>query len=786
MAQLALKYSSTVSNAFSDLTLKKPISELSKMQNGLSVTVHTESSKKVSNEVWRIDKDGTAIVCERMGGLKLNLCAPSFKKLDISTICKISDSNNSDNVVRMQYIDVELSANVFSMVSFENEDACITFLRVIGYLMTKTRLTDAHERQISHICKVFDSLDQDGNGFLSFTEIERLFPRLNLKKKDKLFDYLYKKLTIESRVGMSTNEFFKFYHVISRLPDVEFIFVTYAFSNGSINVQHFDRFLKHEQKEKRTTEEISSLFDKLEVNSSAIKGCEFTLDGFMSYLFSESENSLKNPKFLVKPHIDSNRPLNEYFVKSCFITSSPKHTTIQLYTQALQKGFRHFEIDLYGVVETDRIVVGSSMESMAPVDLSQILDVFSECSDDFYPIILTLKIHFENPKLFEILFKTLIANIEKKLIIFDEKSKEMPIPNELFGKILIRSSISYAKKSEDPENKFQFNRLISLDDVRISSKKDASKKEDSSAHNTAENEDSDSAEKWYTTLSFDQSIFAQFGSTDQKKALSSTSSYFVSVVPTNTFQSCSPTFFFNFGVQSVVVPYNNKDENGQINDAFFENNANCGYMLKPLDMAIAANQPKEEEEDQEAKIAFENVSMISNFSHFPACDVIRTSISIICGRFMPDISIKPFIYLKLHGPTLLYGSTNVAEANRDVYRISPRWNNLFQFDLPVSIYRQTVLVISLCDNAALSKTNLPTSAKQSSIGTCAIHISTLRPGFRNVPLLDSAGNSLNPTSILIHTRKSRVSESTMSAHNSSFGSITRRSNEEDFNQIINT
>jgi len=777
MAQITLRYSRSASGKFTDLTLQKPVSELDRLFNGIPVTRHVDSSHKIFKEIWRLDAKLSCIICERLGGLRLNLCSPSMRKMDISAILKISDHSESDNVVKMRYIDPEHSKKVETYLSFEDEVSCVAFLKCIGYLMTKTRLNEAHERQFSHICKVFDALDADSNGFLSLAELENLYPKLNIKKKDKLFEYLHLKLATESSIGMSTNEFFKFYHTLSRLPDVEFIFVTYAYSNGSINVQQFSKFLQHEQHESKKPNQVMDLFRALEVNVNAIKGCEFTLDGFMAYLFSETHNSCKNPKFTLQPHLKHNELFTNYFVKSCYIIPAGEKTAA-IYKEAFDNGFRHFELDLFGSSDSKHIIVASQKQSALPIELSAILTVINECiTKSTLPVILTLNLDFSKPEFYYTLANTLISLIEQKMCVFDDDDAPEPTLEELAGKILIRSSIKDAQNNEQDHDDecIRLSKLIALDHVILNPNSQFAKDLARSSEPEVERK---VTEKWNTTVSFDQTVFANLSNINEGKALITTSQYFVSVSPKNSFLGTTPTLFYNFGVQSVVMPYSSFNLNSQINDAFFEHNGNCGYMMKPNDMKEAAEQADIATFEDKKDITADNASILTNFSHFPAQDMLKVSISVICGRFMPDIQCKPYVYLELYGPSPMFGCTDVVDAKRDVYRISPRWNNSFEFELPVAVYRQTVLQISLKDDQ-----KAVSNSKDALIGSCSIHISSLRSGFRNVPLVDASGKTLSPTSVLIHTKKNRAADS---FHNQTDMSNHQSNglNEEGFNRMM--
>ncbi|MES1905254.1 MAG: 1-phosphatidylinositol 4,5-bisphosphate phosphodiesterase delta-1, partial [Paramarteilia canceri] len=671
---------------------------------------------------------------------------------EISTILRISELEDSENVIKIDYIDNFKSKTLSSHVSFTNDQDCICFLKSLGYLLTKSRLSEAHERQVKYQIKVFESLDADNNGFLTLEELEKLYVKLKIPKKDELFKYLYSKIALSSENGLSAKEFITFYNTLCVLPDIELIFCTYALSYGSINVQQFVRFMKLEQKEKITSDGAVEIIKKYEVNKNAAKGLEMTLDGFINYIFSNA-NQWETDSFIATPHQSSEYALTDYFVKSCFIVNKPDTSILESYANAAKEGYRHFELEIY-VQSKHNLILLSSRESIEPIDLAGVLNTLNTHADLTYgPLILTLHLNFDCPTGLNILTNTLIKCFEKKLCIFDETVNKMPSLLELYKKVLIRSSLSKLSEIEkniskngdtdNPEN-ISFRSMVAFNEVAI---------------DDVPNDSDD----WNLTITFPKSKFASFSDIEEEKALHLTSSYFVSVSPRNTFQMVPPTTFYNFGVHSVLQPYPKNDISNTTNDAFFKLNGNCGYVLKQEAMRKYVPQIPNSTLEYNASVI--NTTNIQN-------DIsINVSISIISARFIPKMSIKPFIHLELFGPVPMFGSTDVAEGFRDSYKINPRFNNQFEFELPKNAYKQTVLQVSLWDNQALL--GMVDSTDQI-LGRCCVHLANLKQGFRNIHLTDDNGKILSPTTILIHVKKSRVKENISTqntsniVHNNSF------------------
>jgi len=515
---------------------------------------------------------------------------------------------------------------------------------------------------------------------------------------------------------------------------------------------------------------------------------------------AKKHNSIKNPKFLAQPHQRTDQPLDKYYVKSCFIipeivsnakTNEKPKKIVDLYKEALDKGFRHFEIDLMASKDDNSIRAGCKKQSSPTVELSRLLTVFNSADLSKGPLILTLNLHFDAPEHLITLSSSLISAFTTKLL--DLKSSVIPTLGSLFNHILIRSSLAKAleieKGATNIDDKFEFSKLISLDAVNLHAKKPsengAEKLNGSASHsNTAnqinnsststnrENGSHENGEKKldenyknnegsndieesenndpFKTLIFDALKFANFSSLQEEKALMITSEYFTSVSPSTSYQLSHPTLFWNHGVQSVFIPYPQKDVHSELNEAFFEANGNCGFVLKSTSILGAANTDSLNPPMPKPRHHFEddNLSAISMGSQMSS-DNVWISLSVICARLISDINIKPFVYAELYGPTPMYGSTDVADSRKDTSKINPRFNNQFQIIIPKANYRNSVLQISLWDNNAIE------SGKGTQmLGRCSMHVSTMRQGFRVVNLEDEKGNSLDPTTILIHVKKS--------------------------------
>jgi len=800
MAQLTLRFVDSASAACTNSTFQMPKTDMSLLMNGISVNRFDDATQKSSQEFWKLDSSKDSIICERLDAYKLFppfVCSQRTSTLDIQTILKATEMSESALSLRLHYINQEKRKTVSCILSFANEVTCKCFLKAIGYMINKSRLKDAKMRRFNYICTVFSQHDKDGNGYLDKSELQKVYADLKIRQNDNLFDYLYKKFSnsqssqldfkvsgqnrSDSNQGLSVNDFVRLYTMLYTLIDVELIFCTYALSNGSINVQHFARFLKNEQREQIPPAQCEKIIKDVEVSPDAQEGCDLTLDGFIGFLFSDKHNSIKNLSFIKKPHQPMDMPFDRYFIKSCFIVSdsesgTPKKLAMH-YESALKEGFRHFEIDLYASKDSMSVFASYANESSSKIEISKLISVLKKADLSNGPLLLSLNIHFkgdDSPKHLKALANTLISGFGEMMGVFSNVSHSFPTLKDLFGKVLIRSSLSKCLKieSEGEEADVKFSSLIAFDNLgdaqESMNNSDNQKSADDTEVNingtngdsndqTNENKPAATTEKnvspptpsKYQTLSFKSAVYAKFSSMNEEQAVNIANDYFVSVSPENSFQNSHPTMFWNFGVQSVFLPYPKSNLHSELNNAFFEMNGNCGYVAKPKD--ILEYEASNDKLSMSRTFDDDNMSTISTNTQMPG-DHVTVTISVICAHLISKISTKPFVYVELYGPKPMFGATDVAEGKKDTSKINPRFNNQFVITIPKSAYQNTIVQISLWDYKAISNGE----QKEEILGRCSVHIHAMRQGFRVVNLKDDKGTPLDPTSILVHVRKNKT------------------------------
>ncbi|KAI3836864.1 hypothetical protein MKW98_005197 [Papaver atlanticum] len=228
--------------------------------------------------------------------------------------------------------------------------------------------------------------------------------------------------------------------------------------NGIMTVDNFQDFLFHYEGEKDTTKERAQriMDEVLKQQHHHVKIFhrkeEFNLEAFFRFLFSDS-----NPPLLPQVHHDMTEPLSHYFIytgHNSYLTGnqiSSKCSDVPI-IQALQKGVRVIELDLWPNSSKDNIDVVHGWTLTTRVDLIKCLRSIKEYAfvASPYPVVITLEDHL-TPDLQSKVAKMITDTYGKMLFIpGKEGSAEFRSPESLKYRILI--STKPPKKHQEPKD----------------------------------------------------------------------------------------------------------------------------------------------------------------------------------------------------------------------------------------------------------------------------------------------------------------------------------------------
>ncbi|KAL0802264.1 hypothetical protein Bca101_057440 [Brassica carinata] len=231
----------------------------------------------------------------------------------------------------------------------------------------------------------------------------------------------------------------KYHHAASVAPpEVKILFEKYS-EKGAMSVDHLLRFLTDVQKQdKATREEAQAIVNAL--SSLLHRNC-IHLDAFFKYLFGVDNSPLASHEV----HQDMDDPLSHYFIftgHNSYLTGNQLSSDCSEVPiiEALQKGVKVIELDLWPNSDEDGINVVHGRTLTSPVELIKCLRAIKAHAFDVsdYPVVVTLEDHL-TPQLQAKVAEMLTETFGDMLFAPTpgECLKELPSPEFLKKRILI-------------------------------------------------------------------------------------------------------------------------------------------------------------------------------------------------------------------------------------------------------------------------------------------------------------------------------------------------------------
>lgn len=190
---------------------------------------------------------------------------------------------------------------------------------------------------------------------------------------------------------------------------------------------------------------------------------------------------------------------------------------------------------------------------------------------------------------------------------------------------------------------------------------------------------------------------------------------------------------WNVGTQMVALNYQTPDRSMQLNQGRFLRNGNCGYLLQPSSMKIPVFNPYD-------KATLQGVSPLTiTLTVIGARHLVKT------GRGIAS----PFIEIEIAGLDMdchKYKTQTISDNG-----LNPMWkeNNFVVFDL-------------LCPDLALIRfvvQDEDTFGEPNFLGQATYPVSSIKSGYRSIPLKNGFGEDLEMAAILIHLEMRNPCES---------------------------
>eukprot|EP01065_Artemidia_motanka_P022632 TRINITY_DN2683_c1_g1_i3.p1 TRINITY_DN2683_c1_g1~~TRINITY_DN2683_c1_g1_i3.p1 ORF type:complete len:781 (+),score=227.26 TRINITY_DN2683_c1_g1_i3:562-2904(+) len=500
------------------------------------------------------------------------------------------------------------------------------------------------------------------------------------------------------------------------------------------------------------------------------KQAAMSREQFTNYLLSAQHNSWYTPSHRARVYQDMDRPLSEYFINSShntYLTGGQlwSRSCAEEYKICLEKGCRCVELDCWNgsddwgqepVIHHGRTLTTTvSFESVCKV-----IDKYAFSTSE-YPVILSLEVHTDSARqvrMVELMKKCFGA----KLLPMPEESlrdglyvtggvpwvdsKTPFTPNGLRGRVLVKCKVHAeyqsplqpaASPSADSESEEAF--ASELDDgagccAPRRQQKDKPSKHSKigrdlskvvflkGRHGLRRSDDAShepfAAVQLHEICSLADSAFRRRVQDDRGRAAMKDVNrcMFTRVYPAGTrvwSDNHDPVPAWNVGVQMVALNFQQLDFPVRLNDAKFQDNGGCGYLLKPehLRLKDSAVTPQ-------------------------AASTLRVKVISGCQIPKPNLAIKgknvhPYVCVLLSG--IKGDSSRVPKKTRVIpgNGFDPLWNEDFVFR--VQSVGLAMLTLRVVDNDT-------TTGIDDVIAEASVPLTSLRCGYRCVPLRNHRDN----------------------------------------------
>ncbi|XP_039663658.1 1-phosphatidylinositol 4,5-bisphosphate phosphodiesterase zeta-1-like isoform X3 [Perca fluviatilis] len=485
----------------------------------------------------------------------------------------------------------------------------------------------------------------------------------------------------------------------SRRAEIQHLYQCYTSEQTILPACALLRFLHKEQMELTANEEMAeSLIDRYEIEETARESRSMTFEGFLRYMESKDCCLFDQAHTSVYQYMD--QPLTNYFISTShntYLTGDQLvgKSHLDAYFCALRKGCRCLEIDCWDGPDMEPVVYhGYTLTTK--IFFKDVITTVEQHAFEVsaYPVILSLENHCSKEQQ-EVMAQYLISILGEKLLrtpLDHPTTGDLPSPNK--KKVAVAEALS---------DLVVYTRSVKF--ISFSHSKD----------NQNYYENTSMAEKKARKLA--KASGADFVQHNQK--------FLSRIYPAGSRTSSSnynPQEFWNVGSQLVALNFQSLGLPMDLNDGRFQDNGGCGYVLKPA------------------------VLMSSQRSFDPGCSQhghkpTHLLLKVISGSNLPisrsGKALDPFVRVEMHGIASDSHRKNTHTVKNN--SLSPHWDA----DMNFSISVPELCLIRFC---VREQTGLLSSEF---VGQYTLPFTSLKKGYRWVPLRSRDGCSLDPASLFV-------------------------------------
>uniref|UniRef100_A0AAR2K7B3 Phosphoinositide phospholipase C n=2 Tax=Pygocentrus nattereri TaxID=42514 RepID=A0AAR2K7B3_PYGNA len=307
--------------------------------------------------------------------------------------------------------------------------------------------------------QTFEEADKNGDGLLNIDEIYQLLHKMNVNLPRRKVKQMFQEADTDDQQGTLTfEEFSVFYRMMSLRRDLFLLLMCFSEKKDQLTAEELGNFLRVEQKMPNVTAEYClEIIDKFEVSEENKQKGILGIEGFTNFMRSPAcdvFNPLHN-----EVNQDMDQPLCNYFVASShntYLTGDQllSHSKTDMYAWVLQAGCRCVEVDCWDGPDGEPMVQhGYTLTSK--ITFKSVIETINKYAfvNNEYPIILSIENHCsiqQQKKIAQHLKEIFKEKLDVGELLTRD-SKQLPSPNSLKGKILIKGKRLPSYLSADAE-----------------------------------------------------------------------------------------------------------------------------------------------------------------------------------------------------------------------------------------------------------------------------------------------------------------------------------------------
>lgn len=576
--------------------------------------------------------------------------------------------------------------------------------------------------------------------------------------------------------SVSFDIFTSLYNKIYLRDDISSLFANYSKGKRPyLTAEQFKSFLVNEQHVPDVSDGLAHKYIALFESSETLRAQDqISVDGFTKYLLS-SYNDVLEPRHMTL-HQDMTQPLNHYYINTSHNTYLSGHqlrgeSSVEMYIQVLLRNCRCIELDCWDGDDGEPIIThGRTLcTKIKFIDAVRAIEAYAFYNSP-YPVILSIENHCSIPqqqKMAQYMIDIFGPRLQRDWL--DGKEPErLPSPEDLKYRILIKNkkrppelgvaSASQMSLTDDMPHtesvvgdeddrakeavaieevinqdkelrKAVINAGLTVADLKyvqsIAGMNIARELSDlvnyCESHRIKSFDVSLKSDKCYWMLSVPESTAIRYAKNHARNWVRFCMRQLSRIYPNGRridSSNMNPQVAWNCGVQMLALNHQTPDVAMNLNYAKFSINGNCGYVLKPLcmrqDVGFDPVRPK-------------------------PIDGVVALVMII------EVISAQHIFLSRHGGSVCVEVELIGlphECKR--YKTEPctsfvlKWSNEFRFR--VHLPEISLLRFAVVDQVL------------GIVGQCVLHVGSIRPGYRHVPLRTIRDEKLHLCSLFVRFR----------------------------------